>query len=119
MRKIIFGLAAFALFAMAAIVVPSTASAYNGFGYVEDNPGGREVLILSDDNAGTFELSGTKRFCGQPGEPYANVRNVMHRHGNEKIDWWIDYACNDGYARICVQNYLGETACSTYSTWRR
>jgi len=95
----------------------TAASAYVGDWSYDDNRGGLEVLWLGDNSDGTsLLLRGTDRFCGRQGVPYATMRNILLRNGTqgEQVGWWINNSCTDGYVRVCVENWRGESACSTY-----
>ena len=103
---------------MAGTVV--SANAYVGAWYYHDVTGDWEVLRLGDNSDGTYrELRGTGLYCGRPGQPYARIRRVLDRNAGNDIRWWETHSC-DNTVRICVENYRGETACSTYwdNGWR-
>lgn len=98
-------------------VSAGAAFAYTGDWYYDDNPGWSEVLRLGDNTDGTFRhLSGSERYCGRPGASYAKMRRILLRNGTdgEQIDWWVADTCSDNHVRICVENWRGESACSTY-----
>lgn len=109
MRKVLIrAMAAVSLFAAA------PAMAYEGGWYVNNNPGGSEILYLGDNSDNTYRaLRGTSRYCVQRGVSYARMRRVLGNEYNQ-ISWWESHTCNDGYVRICVENSRGQTACSTY-----
>ncbi len=98
---------------MASATVP--ALAYEGYWYAETNP---EYLELGDNSDGTYlALGSTPGFCGRPGSSYSQMRRVMRNNGDGDIAWWIDRTCDDGfnsYVRVCVANWRGQQACSTY-----
>lgn len=112
-------LATLVLITVGAIATATPAFAYEGGWYTDNNLGGSEVLYLGDNSNDTYLLlRGASGYCGSPGASYAKMRRII---GNEydQITWWIDQTCNDNrtgiaYARVCVENYLGQSACSTY-----
>jgi len=112
-RKTLIAIAA----AMAMCIASSAAYAYVGDWAYDDTPGGWEILNLGNNTNGAVRiLRGTKRYCGRPGAAYATMRRVLLRNGTEgeQINWWVDATCRDGYVRVCVRNWRGESACSTY-----
>ena len=94
----------------------TTASAYEGDWYYDDNRGGSEVLLLGDYTEGfDVEFYGVGGWCGRKGASYAQMRQVISSNGNNSVYWWVDQTCgNDNYARICVTGGRGQQACSTY-----
>ena len=95
----------------------SSAFAYVGGWYYDNNPGGWEVLALGDSSDDSYlSLRGTEMYCGRPGASYAKMRNVLERNGTsgEQVTWWIDHECSQAHVRICIENWRGERACSTY-----
>jgi len=118
MRKVLAGVAAMLLLASSA----TSANAYSGDWYYDNNVGGREVLHLGDNSDGSYRvLRGTGAYCGRPGASYATMRSVLRSNGTsgEQIAWWVSHDCGD-FVRVCVENYRGRTACSTYidQGWR-
>ena len=116
LRKVVLGVGA----ALALSLSTLSASAFEGDWYYDNNVGGSEVLNLGDNSDDSFlVLRGTDRYCGRPGAPYSRIRNVLRRNGTdgEQITWWIANTCDDGYVRICVENWRGEQACSTYEDY--
>lgn len=112
LKTLLFGCAS--ILASAVLVVPA-AQAFTGGWEYDDNPGGFEILYLGDNSDDTYRrLSGTKMYCGSPGVPYARIRNVIDRNYPHQINWWVSNECDGGYIRVCVENRLGESACSTY-----
>ncbi len=113
-------LAAAAAVSMLAVSVggASANETYEGGWYTDNNLGGSEVLYLGDNSDDTYlHLSGASGYCGQPGASYARMRSVIG-HEYDQITWSINQVCSDDYgndfARICVQNSYGDSACSTY-----
>ena len=100
----------------ASIANSASAETYIGDWLYNDNPEGLEILSLTDGNDSFLLLRGTERYCGQPGAPYAIMRRILHENGTsgQRIKWWIDHSCYDGYARVCIENRWRETACSSY-----
>jgi hypothetical protein len=94
----------------------TTASAYEGDWYYDDNRGGSEVLILGDYYEGfDIEFYGVPGWCGRKGASYAKMRQVISSNGQNPVYWWVDTTCgDDNYARICVTGRGGQQACSTY-----
>lgn len=113
MKKLL--IAALASIALAAGAGTANASYYGGWYYNDDPGDGYEVLALGDSSDGTYRyLRGTSRYCGRPGASYATMRRVLNRSGDDGISWWVNHSCDDGYVRVCVENWRGESACSTY-----
>lgn len=91
MRKIL--LAGVAALGLLTGMTPALADYYEGGWYVRNNPGGREILYLGDNSDNTYRsLRGTARYCGSPGNSYAQMRRVM---GNEydQLSWWDTNNC--------------------------
>lgn len=79
--------------------------------------GNREVLLLRDDRTGRYlYLRGTSRHCIFDGASYSTMRAVMRRnaHSPVPLQWSIVNRCADGIIRICVENQIGQRACSSY-----
>jgi hypothetical protein len=104
-----------ALFLLAA-ASPAMAQTYEGDWEFEKPDGEREKVYLGDDSGEMLYLRGTTWYCGAPGDSYSYVRSVLLNNGQDgqKITWWFDETCTKGYVRVCVQNRMGQTACSTY-----
>ena len=112
MRSMLIG----AVAAISLLAAPSAANAaYEGGWYFDNNPGGWEILALGDNSDDTYRiLRGTDRFCGRRGASYATMRSIINGNSGEQITWWVADTCDDGYVRVCVQNWRGRSACSTY-----
>ncbi|MCC6001636.1 MAG: hypothetical protein JJU19_12360 [Pararhodobacter sp.] len=96
----------------------SAQSYQGGWSYTPQSQGRSERMWLGDGNDYGLHLSGTSRFCGQPGASYASMRQVLlgtRGYGNEYVTWWIANNCTDGYVRVCLRNPRGAQACSTYA----
>jgi hypothetical protein len=103
----------FLALALGAFLWPVEASAEFGSGYVDDNPGGWEILMLNNGNK-WYQFGGTTYFCGSPGLRYQTMRRVLYDRGsNQGIEWWVDASCGN-YKRVCLRNTGGEVGCSTY-----
>lgn len=88
-----------------------------GWSFAPGGQGRAERLWLGDGNTYGLHLSGTSRFCGQPGASYARMRQVLRGtrgFSPDYITWWIANTCRDGYVRVCLRNQRGAQACSTY-----
>ena len=101
---------------MVSLVSPVSAmvSEYTGAWYFQTNP---EYLELGFRATGDhMSLSSTPLQCGSPGAPYYKIREVLKNNGPDRdILWWIsDYCSASNLIRICVENYRGQWACSTY-----
>lgn len=94
----------------------TTAVAFEGRWYSENNPNGAEILQLWDASDGSYlDLRGEIGFCGVPGASYERIRRVLRNNGPsyEPVYWRIADECGR-YVRICVENWYNENACSTY-----
>ncbi len=114
-KTVLLGFAAMiALAVMAVVQVP--AQAFSGGWELNNNPGGFEEMYLGDNTNDSYRrLTGTSLYCGRPGVSYAQMRGIIERNYPEQLNWWIDDECQGGYVRVCVENWQGETGCSTYS----
>lgn len=113
---------AFAVVAMLAVTVTAASADeyYYGGWYYDNNAGGSEFLRLGDDSDGTYlHLRGADGWCGSRGASYAKMRRILNNNDGDYINWSVDQECTDSdtgidYARICIENKYGESACSTY-----
>lgn len=99
----------------------TTASAYVGDWYYDDNRGGSEYVELGDNDSGSYlVLRGYSGRCGPRGDSYATMRNTIGSNYPYQVGWWIDYDCGST-VRVCVEGDRGQIACSTYRNggwWR-
>lgn len=115
----VFAMKKFLKIVLAAAGLMATAAApalaYEGYWYSQTNP---EYMELGDNDDGTYlALGSTPGYCGRPGNSYSQMRRVLRNNGDEDITWWIQQTCDDGfdsYVKVCVENWRGQQACSTY-----
>jgi len=97
------------------------AQSYEGGWLYDTNP---EFMVLGDDSDGTgLHLGTATGWCGSQGTGYSQMHRILQRNGDGPISWWVDQECDDGrkdYIRVCIQNWQGQTGCSTYENfgWR-
>lgn len=75
-----------------------------------------ETLTLGDaktQSALFLRSAAPNRICGAAGATPADIRALLN-NTNGRVAWWIDHACLDGYARICLFNQRRQHACATY-----
>ncbi len=73
-----------------------------------------ETMELGDNSDGSVRfLEGTAYYCGRPGASYSTMHQVLRNTGGADITWWVADDCGT-FVRICVQNWRGQKACSTY-----
>jgi hypothetical protein len=116
--KVLFSI----LLIVATLLAPAVqAQTYSGgWVYREQSRHASEELWLGDGNDYGLHMRGTERFCGQPGDRYAYMRQVLHGtrgYNPDFITWWIDRQCSDGYVRVCIRNPRGQMGCSTYANF--
>ncbi len=118
-RKFIAMLAVATMFLAASATVSAAQEAYWGDWEYGTYDNGQRYLILGDGNGWALELGGTERYCVYSGAGYNTMERILRQNGTngEQIYWWIDQTCRDGYTRVCVQNYRGDYACSTYADY--
>jgi len=91
---------------------------HGGWVFTPQSSYSSERLWLGDGNHYGLHMTGSPRYCGQPGASYARMRQVLQGargYGNEFVTWWIADNCRDGYVRVCIRNPRGAQACSTYA----
>jgi hypothetical protein len=97
----------------------TTASAYVGDWYYDDNPRDTEIVELGDNNTGEYlTLYGYKDACGPRGDSYATMRSAMSSNYPNQVVWWVEYDCGSTL-QICIEG-TRYVACSTYRNggWR-
>jgi len=100
--------------ALSLAVSATTASAYVGDWYYDDNPGDKEYVELGDNDSGSYLiLRGYKGWCGQRGDSYATMRRTIGSNYPYQVGWWINHDCGRTL-QVCVEGDSGQVACSTY-----
>lgn len=101
--------------AAALLSTAGMAEAYDGDWLYNSYNG--EYMELGDNADGSYlALYGTSAYCGSPGASYNTMHRVLDNARDSQISWWVDNKCRDGYVRICVENWQGQWACSTYQS---